>query len=371
MWPDGSLVVDSAGNPVPTYHQPVVEGFASVFTGWNYNQPGQPDGRLPSNWQPAADYSDPMTLVPAHHDLGPKLLLDLVVLPGAVGSQADPTSVDYDSYCSQDLEAALDWIFNHSNVGPFVCRQLIQRLVTSSPSPGYVYRVAQVFNDNGAGVRGDLQAVISAILLDYEARSTDMVSEPTFGKQREPLLRATALARAFPAPAGLSTWQVGYTEDDLHQTPLRAPSVFNFFDHSYQFPGELASAGLTTPEFQLTTDATVPNQSDFFKEAMVGADNPGNLTSFRQDGSVMMDMGPWITPDYTGSTDGLSALVDGLNTLLMGGQLSANAKAIILNYISDPTKFPYDTPPTPAQMSSIVLSAIHLMVISPDYMIQK
>ena len=106
----------------------------------------------------------------------------------------------YDDYCSQDLETALDSIFNNQNVGPFICRQLIQRLVTSNPSRDYLYRVAQVFNDNGTGVRGDMQAVIKAILLDYEARSTNMISQPTYGKQREPLLRVTALARAFPAP---------------------------------------------------------------------------------------------------------------------------------------------------------------------------
>jgi uncharacterized protein (DUF1800 family) len=322
------------------------------------------------NWQPQADNTDPMVLVPAHHELGAKLLLDNVVLPAAQGSQADPGSTNFDNYGSQDLESALDSIFNHQNVGPSVCRQLIQRLVTSSPSPEYVYRVAQVFADNGTGVRGDLQAVIKAILLDYEARSSDLVTQSTFGKQREPLLRATALARAFPA-AGLSTWQVGATDNDLYQTPLQAPTVFNFFDPHYHFPGELASAGLTTPEFQLTTDATVPSQMKFFQDALVGAASSNSLIGFRQDGSVMMDVEPWVTPDYTGSTNGLSALVDGLNTLLLGGQLSAAAKAVIVNYTSDPANFPYDTPPTPAQMSAIVLDAVYLIAISPDFIIQK
>ncbi len=142
-----------------------------------------------------------MVLVPTHHDLNTKLLLDNVVLPPAWGSQADPSSTNFDTYCSQDLELALDSIFNHQNVGPFICRQLIQRLVTSSPSPAYLYRVVQAFNDNGAGVRGDMQAVIRAILLDYEARSPVALAAASFGKQREPLLRVTAAARAFPAPA--------------------------------------------------------------------------------------------------------------------------------------------------------------------------
>src|SRR5207249_10159370 len=124
--------------------------------------------------------------------------------PPALGAAANSNLTNFDYYCSQDLEMALDNIFNNQNVGPFICRQLIQRLITSSPSPGYLYRVVQAFNDNGLGVRGDMQAVLKAILFDYEARSTNMLSVSTFGKQREPVLRVTAPARAFPAPAPLS-----------------------------------------------------------------------------------------------------------------------------------------------------------------------
>ena len=204
LWPDGTLVLDSTGNLVPTYDQNVIMGFAAAFTGWNYYQPNQANGRLPTSFSPSANYTNPMVLVPNHHDLNTKLLLDNVVLPQAWGSQADSSSTNFDTYCSQDLEQALDSIFNNQNVGPFICRELIQRLVTSSPSPAYVYRVAQTFNDNGAGVRGDLQAVIQAILLDYEARSPVALAATNYGKQREPLLRVTAAARAFPAPAPLS-----------------------------------------------------------------------------------------------------------------------------------------------------------------------
>jgi uncharacterized protein (DUF1800 family) len=200
MWPDGTLVIDSQGNLVPTYNQNVIMGFASAFTGWNYYQTNQANGRLPTNFSPASDYIHPMILVPTHHDLNAKLLLDNVMLPPAWGSQANPGSANFDAYGLQDLELALDSIFNNQNVGPFICRQLIQRLVTSNPSRDYLYRVVQVFNDNGAGVRGDLQAVVKAILLDYEARSTAIAGQPTFGKQREPVLRATAVARAFPSP---------------------------------------------------------------------------------------------------------------------------------------------------------------------------
>jgi hypothetical protein len=204
MWPDGSLMLDSNGNLIPTYNQDVVSGYARVFTGWNYYQPNQANKRLPNNWYPVSNYTNAMALVPPHHELGTKQLLDNAVLPAAQGLQADPTKTNFDGYCSKDLELALDSIFNNPNVGPFICRELIQRLVTSHPSRDYLYRVVQKFNDNGAGVRGDLQAVIRAILLDYEARGPSVDVAPSYGKQREPVLRATALARAFPGPAALS-----------------------------------------------------------------------------------------------------------------------------------------------------------------------
>ena len=204
MWPDGTLVMDSQGNLVPTYDQNVIMGFAGLFTGWNYRQADQANGRLPSNWYPGADYINPMVLVPTHHELGPKLVLDNVVLPGASGNQTNAAYTNFDNYGLQDLQAGLDSIFNHQNVGPFICRELIQRLVTSNPSRDYLYRVAQKFNDNGSGVRGDLQAVVKAILLDYEARGGGVPAGPTYGKLREPLLRATAPARAFPPSAALN-----------------------------------------------------------------------------------------------------------------------------------------------------------------------
>jgi hypothetical protein len=200
LWPDATLIMDSRGNIVPTYDQKEILGFAAVFTGWNYGQTNQANGRLPTQWYPNSNYTNDMTLVPGRHDLGAKQLLDLAVLPPALGAQTNSALADYDGYGVEELERAHEAIFQHPNVGPYICRQLIQRLVTSHPSRDYVYRVVQAFNDNGAGVRGDMKAVIRAILLDYEARSAFMAAHPAFGKQREPLLRVTAVARAFPAP---------------------------------------------------------------------------------------------------------------------------------------------------------------------------
>ena len=209
LWPDGTLVLDSTGSPVPTYNQgTITNGFARVFTGWTWHQALQSSGQLPTSWSVVADYVDPMVMVKNYHELGTKTLLDNVVLPQAIGysptasavsgSQADTTNTAYDSYCLNDLEKAIDNIFYHPNVGPYICRQLIQRLVSSNPSPAYLYRVVSVFNDDGtsAHVRGNLQAVVQAILLDSEARSVAAQTNSS-GKLREPIMRITGPARTF------------------------------------------------------------------------------------------------------------------------------------------------------------------------------
>jgi uncharacterized protein (DUF1800 family) len=221
QWPDGSLVLNSAGNLVPTYDQNVINGFAATFTGWNYYQTNQANGRLPTGFSPSVNWTNQMVLVPTHHELASKLLLDNVTLPPAWGNQTNSSTTNFDLYCLQDLELAHDAIFNHPNVGPFICSQLIQRLVTSNPSRGYLYRVVQKFNDNGFGVRGDMAAVVKAILLDYEARSSDLITQPAYGKQREPLLRVTAMSRAFAAPPSQNgTYVETGTQTNFITTPL-------------------------------------------------------------------------------------------------------------------------------------------------------
>ena len=196
---------------------------------------------------------------PAHHDtLTPKRLLNNVVLP-AGQTQA------------QDLAGALDSIFLHPNVGPFIGRQLIQRLVTSNPSPAYVYRVAQAFADNGQGVRGDLKAVIRAILLDYEARAATLPTGTFYGHQREPTLRLANLYRAFGASAASGKYAVGNQTNTLGQTPLYAPSVFNFYSPDYTRRGAIAEAGLVAPEFQITTTSQAITSANKMQQRRVSA----------------------------------------------------------------------------------------------------
>ncbi|EDY17397.1 Protein of unknown function DUF1800 [Chthoniobacter flavus Ellin428] len=230
LWPDGTLVLDSTGNPIPTYDQTVITGMARVFTGWNWGQ-SLNNGRLPTG-TPGSNYLDPMVLISTQHELGTKILLDNVMLPAAIVTSQSDTSHDpnpnpitiqstdpangpgnlvstsitssFDLNGLHDLEAALNGIMNSGSVGPFICRQLIQRLVTSNPKPDYVYRVVRAFNGErnidgvATGVVGDMKDVIRAILLDPEARNATEATAIGFGKQREPLLRVTAAMRAFP-----------------------------------------------------------------------------------------------------------------------------------------------------------------------------
>ncbi len=233
VWPDGSLVLDSTGSAVPTYDQSSITGLARVFTGWTWGQP-MVAGRLPTSFGPYTNYLDPMVLVPDRHELGTKVLLDNVKLPAATVTSSSDTSTDpastytvqstdpllgagnivtttitnqYDLNGVRDLEVTLDNILANSATGPYICRQLIQRLVTSHPKPEYIHRVVRAFNGErnidgiATGIRGDMKEVFRAILLDPEARSSTSAADTKFGKQREPLLRITGPARAFPAPS--------------------------------------------------------------------------------------------------------------------------------------------------------------------------
>ena len=222
QWPDGSLMLNSQGEPIPTYGQDEVVGFSHVFSGWGYYYSGpiSTANSMPSSGV-AVNWLDPMREYPLRHFIGPKRTLNNVVLPGlpaiagvAVDPNATHTKPQYESAAYtglpvKELDAALEQISKHPNTGPFICRQLIQRLVTSTPSRGYIYRVVQVFNEkklngNGIEVSGDMKAVIKAILLDYEARSPTLLTQQGFGKQREPISRVAAIARAFPAPAAIN-----------------------------------------------------------------------------------------------------------------------------------------------------------------------
>ncbi len=344
LHPDGSFILDERGLPVPTYNQDVVVGFAHVFTGWSWGGIATDDGGW--HWPPGPNDQQhrgwrlPMQPWEDHHSTGTKLLLNGVTLPAGQTAR-------------QDLNQALDNIFYHPNVGPFISRQLIQRLVTSNPSPGYIYRVAQVFDNNGAGVRGDMKAVIRAILLDYEARSPNAYVQPGYGKQREPILRFSTLLRSFDAKAQSGKFRFWNLESPIYslgQNPLRAASVFNFFEPNYVHPGRIANAGLYAPEFQITNDTQIVGSTNHLSHQVFYGHN-------ENEHRINLNLTPYLPLAATPSQ-----LVEQLNMLLMSGQMTGSMKQIVVQAVST----------MPANQSEDrVKTAIQLIVTSPQFAIQK
>ena len=270
MWPDGTFKLTSKDSLVDTYTQTEIVGLSHVFTGWDYGY----DGPDRTSLNAPADWTRQMRATPARHFTGQKRLINNEVLPGLTsvgGNPLDPLAVhnstsyydpDYVDLPDLELEAAHDLLFNHPNVGPFICRQLIQRLVTSHPSRGYLYRVVQAFDNNGSGVRGDMKAVIKAIFLDYEARSADMLNVPAYGKQREPVLRVAAAARAFRRPGWTGTYNQNgsRTITITTSTPhgLQGSGLAEFMEFTTGSPAPATGAYTVTRvnDTTLTTNAT-------------------------------------------------------------------------------------------------------------------
>ncbi|UXI67225.1 DUF1800 domain-containing protein [Tahibacter amnicola] len=354
---DGTPVL-SGGQPVPTYNQNVVRGFAHVFTGWHLN--GCTVNEYPdcaNNWfdSDSPSWRNPMTAFEQYHDnTTDKQLLNYpgVALPNGL--------LVHGGTAQQEMAAALNNVFNHPNVGPFIAKQLIQRLVTSNPSPGYVQRVATVFNNNGASVRGDLKAVVKAILLDSEARFGHTgPNADKFGKLREPMLKLVQLWRLTTARS--ANGRINLLMDpgeEYGQGPLRSPTVFNFFKPTFQNPGEIRTLGLVSPEFQIATDSavvSVPNDLDW----RIFYFYVGSTYSYAQDPDQMLI-------DYA-SLNALAAnpatLLDRLNLLLMSNQMSPFMRQVILTRLNAMTN-------TNGGRDR-VQHALYLIINSPEYSIQK
>jgi len=331
---DGTPMLGSDGQPIPTYDQSVIQGFAKVFTGWTYGQ-----AAAPYRFNAPQDWRRPMVAIADRHSTSAKTLLDGRVLPARQTAE-------------KDLAAALDNVFAHPNVGPFIGRRLIQRLVTSNPSPQYVERVATVFNDNGQGIRGDLAAVVRAILLDAEARSAAAVQTPGYGHLREPMIRVTATLRAFNGRAASGRYRaVTNLDGTMGQAPFRSPTVFNFFLPDYARPGIVAEGGLVSPEFQIATETTVVNGHNTIRDLVYRGYGPSDANLVRLDLSA--EEGVAANP---------AALLDRLNVLLFGGQLSQATRDIVLEAVN---RVAANQPANRARM------AINLLLNSPEYQVQK
>ncbi|MES2706276.1 MAG: DUF1800 family protein [Verrucomicrobiota bacterium] len=265
LHPDGTRMLDPQGQPIPTYTNANITEFARVFTGLSYGPATQNNFDAYPN---PPQWIVPMRGFDVYHDLAPKTLLNGAATPARTASSPDTGTATL-----LDVNAAVDNLFNHPNVGPFIGRLLIQRLVTSNPSPAYIGRVAAAFADNGSGVRGDMKAFIKAILLDPEARDGTKLADPAWGKPREPFLRCVNYARAFNAKSsGMDFYQVAQFNFDQQQQPYNSPSVFNFYLPNYTPPGVVGAAGLVAPEFQILNATTAVSSPNYFFNSISGRD---------------------------------------------------------------------------------------------------
>jgi uncharacterized protein (DUF1800 family) len=363
---DGTLKLDGSGHPIDTYAQADVDGLAKVFTGWSWGGPDTSNARFynAASAQDPNRLALPMQAYPQFHSTSAKSFLGTTIPAQATAQPA------------ADLKTALDAIFNHPNVGPFVGRQLIQRLVTSDPSPAYVARVAAVFNNNGQGVRGDLKAVIRAILLDPEARTSTLASDGNaFGKVREPVLRLTAWMRAFGATSDSGQVLVGLTDDpglQLGQSVDRSTTVFNFFRPGYVADGSLTGGrDLTMPELQITDETSVAGYVNFMSTAVARGVGMWGLTGTAKR--------PDVQPNYAAQlalSPQSGPLVDDVTLRLLGdgvpdaykARLRAAVDSIVIPALKTGGS---NQAQVDAAKRNRVNAAVLLTLASPEFIVQK
>jgi uncharacterized protein (DUF1800 family) len=364
---DGSVRTDASGQPIPTFGQVETEGFARVFTGWNWACPSTnptctfANTRVESFYVANFNQVKPMQLYAEQHEAGTKQLLNYsgVTLPNGL--------MPANQGGAKDLADALDNIFNHPNVGPFISKQLIQRLVTSNPSRAYVQRVAERFNNDGSGRRGNLEAVIRAILLDAEARNPP--AGAVAGKLKEPLLRLTQFWRAYGVTS--TSGKLGVARNFSGGTPTAqfgqgqgmSPSVFNFFSPSYAPPGEIADGGYVSPEMQLGTEILAASSANYFYTQAFARTQAQAATLNADDMYI-------TTTDELAVANDSEALVNRVAERLLGGagQMSAALKAETKAQI-ERTTVPTTNPNT--ALATRTGDAIYLVVTSPDFALQR
>ncbi|AMS30327.1 DUF1800 domain-containing protein [Aquidulcibacter sp.] len=349
---DGTQKLDSSGNPIPTYTAADISNLAKVFTGFSWFATTPTNSTFSGGGRNDASFVNPMIAYPNFHSISEKRFLGTVIPATTTPNPAG------------DLKIALDTIFNHPNVGPFIGKQMIQRLVTSNPSPAYVNRVANVFNNNGSGVRGDMAAVVRAVLLDSEARNMSAGVDANFGKLREPVIRMTGLMRALNAASTNGLWPVGSTSasTSLGQSPMASPSVFNFFRPGYTPPNtKTGTQGLVAPEMQIVDEVTVAG----YMNTMQTTVNTGIGTSSDVKLSYVKEMAVAADP---------AALVDRVNYLLTYGNMTAARRQQIIDAVTAVT-IPSGGTTTQAQIDAALLNrsklAVYLTVVSPDYILQR
>jgi uncharacterized protein (DUF1800 family) len=337
--PDGSRKLDGNSEPISTYDNGDVTEIARVFTGLYY---AAPYGWGGGGW---ADehFELPMVMYADRHDFGTKHLPNNVILPAREASQSNAL---------QDVRDAVEAIFNHPNTPPFVCRQLIQFLVTDNPTPAFIERVQNVFVNDGSGVRGNLAAVIKVILLDFEARNPPLSNN--YGKVREPVIRTMHLGRLFKLSETHPkfvwwNWTENFNAFSA-QEPMNSPSVFNFYTPVYQAPGEIRNSGLVSPGFQIVntySSISFPNLLwDYMHDGFKAAYSWNFPLNF--DDTLMLAGNP-------------DALADHVNLLVCAGNMTARTRGILLNVLANPAL---------SQKDRVAL-AVWTAMTSPEGVVQK
>jgi len=345
--PDGTPVLVD-GQPVETYSQSDVSNLARVFSGYDFDMSANRGMLNGTTMLPDTSFSRrPMVLDQSQHSTYDVKFLTTSIPGGTPGNEK--------------RKIALDALFNHKNVGPFIGRQLIQRLVTSNPSAAYVARVAAVFADNGKGMRGDMAATVAAVLLDDEARGPAGLQSKTFGKLREPMVRLVQWARTFDLVSGDDSWVIPNQSLPtlLGQSPLRSPSIFNFYRPGYKPPSTaIAAAGLVAPEFQLLNETTVSSYANFMQTVL----RYGFWVTGRQ-----YDIVASYTVEMSLATDA-AAMVKRLNLVLAAGQLSDATVAMIVAALN---ATPVTATSSAANQLNRVAAAVLMVMVSPEYLVQK
>jgi uncharacterized protein (DUF1800 family) len=326
----------NGGVPIPTYNQSTVTNYAKVFTGFNYNNATSISNGTNTYLR--------MKCIETEHDVTAKTVIGNTTIPAGQS-------------CAADINDGVDLLFAHANIAPFISRQLIQRFTSSSPSPGYIQRVAAKFLDNGFGERGDLSAVLKQVLMDSEARSAPVVNS---GKPREPLLKLTAMWRAWdaqlPAADTYGNTPMGMTNPTgtFGQRPLGADTVFNFFEPDYQQPGVIANGGLYSPEFQTLNESTLTSGSNSYYtyswNSYVGMSNPPT-------NRPLLNLAPLVA--LSGDP---TAMVAEVNKRMMYGSMSVNMQDVLRNMLIFMDG---------ASATDKARTVVYVTALSPEYAVQR
>lgn len=338
------------GQPIPTYGNAAIIEFAKIFTGLTWGNAGFVFGRDAINKE---SFTQPLKMLNFYHEPGPKFLLKGQVVP-----DRSPTDG------MADINDAIDNLFNHPNVGPFIGYRLIQRLVTSNPSPEYIARVTAVFNDNGNGERGDLKAVIKAILLDEEAINCPFQDGSDNGRLREPIVRYTQLSRAFNATVetGLYRNTMNNFYDRSFQRPLAARTVFNFFTPTFKPNGAVTEMQKVAPEFQITDALTITGYANELYEWLMDENLMQYADIFSGEDNLDSKKAYLNLDDEIALQDveNIPKLIDRLDLILSHGQMTDFTKQEIIKAVQSVPE---------SRKDQRVKLAIYLIMISPDYLI--